>query len=1031
MVRWSVNHRSIVMLICFFVFISGVFIYGDMERQENPNVVAPKAVVKCIYPGASPEDIEKLIVKPLEKKINEIPEIKKLESFSMDSIGVIKVTLVDLSDEEIDKVWDDLKDDVDEVKRDLPEQAWEPEVITDFTETYGLLIALTSNQYGYKDLKEVAEELKDRLEEDPDVKAVDIDGEIHEEIHINLDMTKLEQYKIAPSTIAKLIKAHNVNIPGGNLEIGHIKVPVQTSGEYKDVEELKNTVIGISERGNPIHLKDVSDIQRTEEKKEVFITLNNQKALVVGVKYAEGKNMVKVSKRLRKIIEDFKDELYEGMHLTVFTDQADYVNDAIKLFESNLISAIILVVLVVLLAMGSRSALVVSSSIPLIIMSVFVYMKLNGMQLHQVSIASLIISLSLLVANGIVANDSMYLYLERGFDRETACVRGVNEVKIAILTSTLTSIASFLPLAMMQGVAGKFVKSLPILVSVALFSSYITSLTMVPALGYTFLKTKGEGKNKNNLLKKLEEYLKIDKFSKIILNKYKKSLGAGLKRPKFVIGISLAALLLSLMVVPSLGVQLFPPVERDQYVIDVDVKDGSTAERTGEIVEKIGEVLLKEKSIDSFMAKVGDGPLKYYITFVANNASSNKAQIIVNGKQEAIQHIQNLLDSKVPGARINVRKLENAMPVDFPVEVRITGEDISVLKKIANDVKNIVEDVPGGKNVQDTFGFDSYKLRIDVNEEKANLVGLSNYDIAATVRMAINGLEVTKLKQEYIDDDDLPVIMKIPDENKHNKEILENIFFTSSITGENIPIRQIAKIENEFAINKIIRRDTKRTITVGLFVKEGYNTEAVQKKVEEVLKDYKLPKGYTMAFGGASEERNDAFKSMKIPSVIAVAIIYLILVMQFGDLREPFIIMGTIPLSFIGIIWGLKITGYPVGFMALLGAISLMGVVVNNGIVLLDYIKLLQKEYETLSEAIIEACATRIRPIMIGMITTVISLIPLGITGGLLWAPMAYSIIFGMLVSSLLTLYVIPCAYLIVEGEKSIIRKFIVYLASK
>ncbi|TCO78720.1 efflux RND transporter permease subunit [Marinisporobacter balticus] len=1031
MVKWSVNHRSIVMLICFFVFITGIFIYGDMERQENPNVVAPVAMVKCIYPGASPEDIEKLIVKPLETKINEISEIKKLESFSMDSIGVIKITLKDLSDAKIDNIWDDLKDDVDEVKKDLPEQAWEPEVETDFTETYGLLVALTGNQYSYQDLKEVAEALKDRLEEDPGVKAVDLDGEIDEQIHINLDMVKLEQYKIAPSTIAKLIKAHNVNIPGGNLEMGHIKVPVQTSGEYENMDELKNTVIGVSESGNPIYLKEIAEVVKIEEKKEVFNTLNNEKALVVGVKYAEGKNMVEIGKRLDVILDDFKEELYEGMNLTIFTDQADYVNTAIKLFQSNLISAIILVVLVVLLAMGSRSALVVSSSIPLIIMSVFVYMKLQGMQLHQVSIASLIISLSLLVANGIVANDSMYLYMEKGFDRETACIKGVNEVKIAILTSTLTSIASFLPLAMMQGTAGKFVKSLPILVSIALFSSYLTSLTMVPAMGYTFLKVKGEGKKKNILQRKLEQFVNIDKISKLILEKYKQSLGMGLKRPKFIIGIAVGALVVSLAIVPSLGVQLFPPVERDQYVIDVAVKEGSTAERTGEIVDKIGNVLLEDSSVDSFLAKVGDGPLKYYVTFTANNAASNKAQIIVNGKQKDIQHVQEMLDRKVPGARINVTKLENAMPVDFPIEVRISGEDIKELKRMANDVKEIVEEIPGGKNVQDTFGYDSYKLKINVNEEKANLVGLSNQDIAATVRMAINGYDVTKLKQDHIDDDDLSVIMKIPEEDKHNKEILEDLFFTSSITGKNVAIDQIATIDNEFALNKIIRRNTKRTITIGLFVKEGYNTENVQKKIEEAIKDYQWPKGYTMEIGGASEERNDAFTSMKIPSVIAVAIIYLVLVMQFGDLREPLIIMGTIPLSFIGIIWGLKLTGYPIGFMALLGAISLMGVVVNNGIVLLDYIKLLKEEHEILTEAIIEACATRIRPIMIGMITTVISLIPLGLSGGLLWAPMASAIIFGMLVSSLLTLYIIPSAYLIIEGEQSMIRKLVAYMQSK
>jgi multidrug efflux pump subunit AcrB len=1031
MVKWSVNHRSIVMLICFFILIAGIFIYGDMERQENPNVVSPTAVVKCIYPGASPEDIEKLVIKPMETKINEISEIKKLESFSIDSVGIIKVTLVDLTDERIKEVWDELKDDVDQVKKDLPTQALEPEVDTDFTETYGLILSLTGKSYTYKDLEKVAEDLKERLEEDPGVKAVDIDGEINEEIAINLDMVKLEQYKIAPNQIVKALMARNVNIPGGNLDIGSIKVPVQTTGEYKDIEEVKETFVGVSESGNPIKLMDVAQVVQKEEKPEVFINVDNEKALVIGVKYKEKQNMVKISKRLETIVKHFKKDLQEGMDLAIFTNQADYVDGSIRLFQDNLISAIELVLLVILISMGLRSAIVVASSIPVIIMMVFIYMKLQSIPLHQVSIASLIISLSLLVANGIVANDSIYLYMQRGHGREKACVSGLAEVKIAILTSTLTSIASFLPLAMMQGVAGKFVKTLPILVSVSLFSSYLTSLTMVPAMAYTFLKAKPKDKKKNPIQRMIAKVIDLDKVAAFFNRQYKHALGFTLKMPKIVMLIALGAFILSMMVVPGLGVQLFPPVERDQYVIDVETKDGSTAETTGEIIAKIGEVLSKEDSVEHYMAKVGDGPLKYYITFVPNNISSNKAQIIVNGKQSDMDRIQRLLDEKITGARINARKLELAMPVDLPIQVRISGENIEELKRIANEIQERVEEIPGGKNIQDTFGYDSYKVHVNVHEDKANLVGLTNYDIASTVRMAINGLEVTNLKQENIDDDDIPVVIKIPDEKKHTKEILNNMFFTSQFTGQNVPLDQIADIETEFSLNKIVRMNTKRTITVGLFPKEGYNTAELQGRIEKALADYELPEGYTMEFGGESEERNDAFTSMKIPSILAIVIIYLILVMQFGDLREPFIIMGTIPLSFIGVIWGLKFTGYPIGFMALLGAISLMGVVVNNGIVLLDYIKLLKKEKDSLKEAIIEACATRVRPIMIGMITTVISLIPLGLSGGLLWAPMAYSIIFGMIVSSILTLFVIPSAYLVIEGEQSLAKKLITYMKSK
>jgi multidrug efflux pump subunit AcrB len=290
-------------------------------------------------------------------------------------------------------------------------------------------------------------------------------------------------------------------------------------------------------------------------------------------------------------------------------------------------------------------------------------------------------------------------------------------------------------------------------------------------------------------------------------------------------------------------------------------------------------------------------------------------------------------------------------------------------------------------------------------------VGLTNYDIAATTRMAINGLEITKLKQKNIDEDDLAVVIKIPEDEKHQKEIVDHLFFTSQLTGANIPIGQVADIKYEFAINRIVRRNLKRTITVGMFLQDGYKSNGLQKRLEKILKNYQLPKGYQLEFGGDSEERSSAFLSMIIPAILAVGIIYLILVFQFGNLLDPLIIMGTIPLSLIGVIWGLKLTGYPIGFMALLGAVSLMGVVVNNGIVLLDYIKVLYGEGAELHQAVVEGCATRLRPIVIGMVTTVISLIPLGLSGGSLWAPLAYSIIFGMLFSSVLTMIVIPVAY--------------------
>lgn len=1032
MIKWSVKHRSIVIMIFLILSIVGASLYDNMERQENPTVVAPYALVKCIYPGANPEDIEKLVVKPLESKIREIEEIKRIESFSVDSAGVLKVKLKDLSDDQVSRIWEELKDKVDKAKSELPAGAYEPEVNTDIVETYGYIVTLSSDNYDYRQLKQFAEDLKEKLKEDKGAAKVEIDGDFMQQINVELDLVKLRQFNISTEFMVKALKARNINIPGGNLDVGNeVKVPVQATGEYKNINEIKNTMVGMSEDGNVIYLKDVAKVSQGYEDRNKYIKVDGKKAVMVGVKYVEGENIVKIGKRFNLILAEFKKDLPKDIKINVPINQSNYVEEAISLFQDNLVSAILLVVLVILISMGIRSAIVVSSSIPVIMMCTFIFMKLFSIQLHQVSIASLIISLSLLVANAIVANDNMFLYMENGLDRETACVRGVKDVQIPILTSTVTTIASFFPLSMMNGVAGKFVKSLPVLVSVALGLSYLTSLTLVPAMGYTFLKL-DKKKKKNIFTEKLSNF----KFIASIIKKlysvksvYEKILRFLMKKPKMVLLTSLVALGLSLLVVPSLGVQLFPFVERDQFTIDLVVKDGSTLDKTQETADKIENLLLKDPSVKEVVYKAGDGLMKFNVTFQENQVASNKAQFIVNADIKNVHKIQEKLNKEISGARIEVKQLELGEPVGLPVQVRISGEDIKTLRAIASDIQKKLELIDEGQNLQNDYGLDSYKLVVDVNQDKANMTGLTTYDIASTIRMAVNGYEATKMKQ-VDSDDDIPVVIKIPKKDKDNVDVLNQIYFTSQITKENVPLSYLADIKNEFSLNTIVRRDGKRTITIGFYPVEGYSSAELLKFTQKKLENYNMPKGYSMVFGGESEDRSEAFKSLVIPFILAIIAIYMTMVFQFADLRRPFIIMGTIPLSFIGVIWGLKITGFPIGFMALLGGISLMGVVVNNGIVLIDYIEILRKEKE-LYEAVIESSVTRFRPIMIGMITTVIGLIPMGISGGSLWAPMAYSIIFGLLVSSALTLFVIPAGYLIVEREDSLSARLVKFLKSK
>ncbi|MGN1008195.1 MAG: efflux RND transporter permease subunit, partial [Butyricicoccus sp.] len=796
------------------------------------------------------------------------------------------------------------------------------------------------------------------------------------------------------------------------------------SGEYRTMDELAHTIVSASETGTPVYLSDVATIRKTDQEMDELVRIGGKPGVLIGVKYADGIKVPDVQKRLMAVLEDYRaNGLYADMQMDLIYDQAVYISDSVRLFTTNLIEAVLLLLVVVLLTMGVKSAVIVSLPIPLVSFAVFVYMLLTGIPLHQVSIASLIICLSLMVANGIVSNDNIHIYQERGEDIFTACTAGVREVRIPILTSTLTTIASFLPFLMMNGSAGKFVRSLPILVSVALVMSYITSLTVVPALGFTLLhpsaRTRPPRKKRLAACKHwLARKLHLGGIGAQFSGGYEVLLRLVLRGPKRFICLLLALFAGTLCLVPSMKIQLFPPIEREQYVLNVTAQDGAAVEKTAEIAGQVADVLAEQPSISQFSCTVGKGYMKYYVTFFPNDQASNKAQFLIDGSRAQAAAVERAVQQAVPGIQTAVRYLEINLPAQWPIQVRIAGKDTDTLRALAEQAAERLRSVEGVQGTENNYGLPTYKLEADVKEETASLVGLTNYEIASTVRMAVNGTEISEFRQEDMEEDALPIVAKVADEDKTAREMLDSIFLTSSVTGSNIPLTQVADIRTDSSLGKILRRNSDRTITVGLYVADGYNTNEVLASVQAALEDFSLPAGYELTYGGENENSQEAFSSLVTPMILAIVLIYLILVFQFGDLAQPFLIMGTIPLSFIGVLLGLKGMGYPIGFMALLGAISLMGVVVNNGIVLLDYIGLQLPQFDDPLEAIVDACKTRLRPIMIGMITTVISLLPLMLSGGDLWAPLAASVVYGMLFSSVLTMLFIPAAFLLLHRSR-------------
>ncbi|MDR1960967.1 MAG: efflux RND transporter permease subunit [Gracilibacteraceae bacterium] len=996
MTAWCVRHKQMVALFAALLLFGGAASYLSLRRQENPAVTAPVVLVQCVYPGAAPADVEKSVLRPLENALAALQGVKHLESVAMPNAGLVRVYLLDMSDADIREKYNEIRDCVSRAEADLPAEAEKPVVQTDLTSAYGLVLALSSVAAPPSALHEAALDIESALRRIPGVTEVSLTGEAEEEILVQMDMTKMEQYDLAPQTLASIIAAGNASLPGGNLDLGGYSLPVRLDSEYESVADLLDIVVAVApDTGLPVYLRHVATVTRAERPESERALAGSEPAVLIAVKYAEDGNIVSIGRAARAETQRLAAAVAPAMTLAVLTDQAVFTEEAINLFLQNFLMAVLLVVLVVWLVMGLRSALIVSFPIALVVAAVLGTMLFLDIPLHQVSVASLIISLSLLVANGIVASDNIYLFLEEGRDRFTACTEGVRQVVTPILTSTLTTIASFLPLALMQGVAGKFAYSLPILVSVALLMSFFTALTVTPAGAHKYLRLKKSNDRQN-------------------ARYFTGWLNRALNHPGRVTLAFAAALAFSALMIPGLGVQIFPPLERDQYALEITAPSGFTTEATEGLALRVSALLAAEPSVRDFACVTGGGLPKYNMTFVPAQQGAHKAEFLVNGDRSEAAAVAERISRAVPNAIPRVKFLEFNMPQVYPVGIRVSGDDMAVLRRVAEEVEALVAPLDSVQSAEISSGQQSYELRQTVNEEKAALAGITNYEIAAAVRLAVNGAEVSRLKEDDLRRDPIPIILRAAADQMDSREALDRIFLTSQVTGAHVPLRRLVRTETATALSRITRHDFERTVTVGLFPAEGAGVGAVIASCRDALRDYALPEGYTLSFGGENEFTSDTLGSMVMPALLAVLIIYVVLALQFGNLVSPLIIMGTIPLSFIGIICGLRLFGYPIGFMALLGAVSLMGVVVNNGIVLLSHVQAKRQEGASPREAVFAAAVVRLRPIVIGMVTTVISLLPMMLAGGTLWAPLATTVIMGMLVSTLSTMFVIPCLYCLI-----------------
>lgn len=1000
--KLSIQNYQFTLIVILILVLSGIVSFITMPRSEDPQVSGPGTSVFVIYPGANPVDVERLITDPIEEVVNELDDIKEIKSFMKDGLSVTHIEF--LAEVDMDKKYSDVVQKVNSIRNELPENImnlifhkWE------ISDVNILQLALVSPSASYKALEDEAERLKKKLEKVSGVRRVKTWAFPEQEIRVALNLEKMAQTNISFNLVLGSIQSANMNIPGGSIDIGMKKFNIQTSGNYTSIKDIKNTIIH-SDGTKIVYLKDVADVFFDYEDNNYFARFKKQRAIYVTVNQKERTNIFNIMDILKKKINEFKNELPQSITLHTAFDQSESVARRMNNFFLNLFEGVILVGIVILLFLSFRASMIIMLAIPVSIFIGIGFVDMSGYGLQQMSIAGLVIVLGILVDNAIVVTENVSRFLKMDYSFFDAAVEGTNQIGWAIVSATATTVLAFVPLMMMGEVTGDFIRSMPVTVVYTLTASLLVALTLTPFLSSKLLK-----------IEKVKKESKIQKLVNYFIEvPYRKTLKYALSHGKMILIISLIIFLISLALFPIIGVSFFPKAEKPQFIINIDTPNGSSLERTDQATKFVESLLSSRKEIDRFAANIGRGNPRVYYNVLEKQQQSNYAQIFVQLKEMNLEKMGALISdlrqkfSKYPGAIITIKELEQGPPVEAPIAIKVLGENLDILKEIAIDVEKMFVATDGTINIENPLRTTKTDLVVNINRAKAGMSGVPLVEIDKTVRACIAGMTVSKYTDEI--GNEFNIVVRLPYEEKSSLTDFDKIYVTSVI-GAQIPLKQLASIEFKASPQEISHYNLNRSVTLTADVLPGYSVDLVTKKIIKKLDNFNWQKGYRYYVGGELEKRDESFGGMFKAIIIAVIGIFGVLVLQFKSFSQPLIVFSAIPLAIIGSIWALLITGFSFSFTAFIGLTSLVGIVVNNSIILVDYTNKLREEGKDLIEALKEAGETRFRPIIFTTGTTIGGLLPLTLQGGTLWAPMGWTIIGGLLVSTFLTLVVVPVLY--------------------
>jgi multidrug efflux pump subunit AcrB len=912
-------------------------------------------------------------------------------------------------------IWDNLRRKVESAALELPTGIFGPFVNDEFGDVFGTQIAITGEGYSYAELKQVADECRNELLLIREAAKVEITGTQDERVFIDFNNARLAELGISPGQLSQILETRNIIFPGGEIFTDNEQIVLEPSGNFESVEELQRTLIQLPGRTELIYLGDIAHVYRGYiDPPAIKVTHNGEPALVLGVSMREGGNIILLGNEIRKRVDRFKANYPIGVDFKIIYDQPYYVQQKIDEFTNSLIQAIGIVIVVMLIFLGIRTGLIISSLIPMSILMSIMVMGFFNIGLDQMTIAALIISLGLLVDNAIVMSESIMVGVIEGKKAIQAAVDSAKELRIPLLTSSLTTAAAFLPIYLAESSTGEYAGPIFKVVAITLICSWILSLTMTPLMCVLFLRIKQQGET----------------YSSRFYRFYKNSLILILKHPAISVIGTFVIFYGALQLGPYIPSIFFPPNDKPVMFAEFRLPVGSPLTKTEKMIEKV-EDFIKNNMMAEFdddgqvvthgvinwTSFIGSGAPRFYLSLNAEQQSPEYAYVKMNITDrwkmdtDFKPAIEKFCLENFPDLNLVVSPLLLGPPVQAPVQIRVSGYETDQVFDLADQVEEIMTAMPGLTEIRNDWGARTKKILVNINQARARRAGLTSQDVAISLQSILTGIQTTEYREG---DESIPVILRSETGDRKDIGKLETHQIYVQSTGRSVPLLQVADVEVAFQPSKILRRNRLKTVTVSAYTLPGYNAIAMADEIDAILigKTTDWPIGYLYELGGEWESSGKANESLGAKFPIAFLLIILLLVAQFDSIRRPLIILLTIPLGLIGVLIGLFITQEALGFMAILGVVSLAGIVINNAIVLIDRIKIeMEDNGLSTADAILEAAQRRIRPILLTTATTIGGLVPLWLGGGAMFRSMAVAIIFGLLFATIFTLGFVPLMY--------------------